>query len=127
MVKNSGTPARTCALRPLNTPRPVSVRISVGGLPIAVRTDNPHVDGIRSPGFTRRTRTRSTGVRKNISSDFEWISVGEVEDLWKINDEWWRGKNEEIERTYYVLILRDDRRLVVFHDMKTREWFLQTD
>ena len=127
MVKNSGTPARTCALSPLNTPRPVSVRISVGGLPIAVRTDNPHVDGIRSPGFTGRTRTRSTGVRKNIPSDFKWISVGEVEDLWKINDEWWRGKNEEIERTYYVLILRDDRRLVVFRDMKTREWFLQTD
>ena len=127
MVKNSGTPARTCALSPLNIPRPVSVRISVGGLPTAVRTDNPHVDRIRSPRFIGRTRARSAGVRKNILADFKWISVSEIEDLWKINDEWWRGKNEEIERTYYVLILRDDRRLVVFCDMKTHEWFLQTD
>jgi len=127
MVKNSGTPARTCALRPLNTPRPVSVRVGVGGWPTAVRTDNTRVDGIRSPGSTRYTRAQGAGVRRNIFADFKWISVSEVEDLWKINDEWWRGKNEEIERTYYLLILRDDRRLVVFCDMKTREWFLQTD
>lgn len=55
------------------------------------------------------------------------MTVVSVEDFWKINDEWWRGEEQEIERVYFDLILQSSQRLTVFHDLVRDEWFRQAD
>ena len=36
-----------------------------------------------------------------------WLAVSQIDDIWKINDEWWRGPDEEIERLYFSLTLEN--------------------
>ena len=52
-------------------------------------------------------------------------SVGKVETIlesWRIDDEWWR---QTISRSYLVLLLDGGRRIVVFQDLTTGQWFMQ--
>jgi hypothetical protein len=51
--------------------------------------------------------------------------VASIEDTWKINDEWWRGPGQEIERVYFEVLLADGRRVTLFHDLVSSEWFRQ--
>lgn len=60
MVKNPRTPARPDQLRPLNTPRPISV-VAADGLPVAL-----------------------VGPRQ------ERQAVTDIHEMWCIDDEWWR-------------------------------------
>lgn len=55
------------------------------------------------------------------------MNVTSIEDFWKINDEWWRGEEQEIERVYFDLVLQSSQRLTVFHDLVGDEWFRQAD
>jgi len=48
-----------------------------------------------------------------------------VEDIWKINDEWWRGEESRIERIYFELLLESGRRVTVFHDVTRCAWHRQ--
>jgi len=45
-----------------------------------------------------------------------------VEDVWKINDEWWRGTDHRIERIYFDLLLQTGRRVTLFHDIARDAW-----
>lgn len=50
---------------------------------------------------------------------------GEVEqigEIWRVDDEWWR---DPIARRYVEAILEGGRRLVVYEDQRTGEWFEQ--
>ena len=76
-------------LSPLKEPRPVVVATGEGGEPVAV----------------------VLGGRR--------LAVERVEDVWRIDDEWWR---EEVSRLYYRLLLEDGRPLVVFHDLISGRW-----
>ena len=52
-------------------------------------------------------------------------SVGAVETIlesWRIDDEWWR---QTISRSYLVLLLEGGKRIVVFQDLTTGQWFMQ--
>jgi len=51
------------------------------------------------------------------------FAVAQVEDRWRISEEWWR--ETALERTYYRLILEDGRPLDIFLDDRTGEWFEQ--
>jgi hypothetical protein len=51
--------------------------------------------------------------------------VQSVDDRWKVNDEWWRGPDQEIERMYYSLLLENGHRVVVYRDMKANSWYRQ--
>ena len=95
MVPNPGTKARARAIKPLNAPAPVTVSADERGTPLSV----------------------SYGNRAN--------EVAAIEDMWKINDEWWRGPSQEIERVYFEVLLEDGRRVTVFHDLVRGEWFRQ--
>ena len=53
-------------------------------------------------------------------------TVAAIDDQWKINDEWWRGPDEEIERMYYLLLLESGHKTVVFRNLKSGEWYRQT-
>ena len=52
-------------------------------------------------------------------------TVGRVEailETWRIDDEWWRHM---IARAYLEVILEGGKRLVLFQDLITGQWFLQ--
>jgi len=54
-----------------------------------------------------------------------WQQVAQVRDMWKINDEWWRGREAEIERMYFELFLENGRVVTVFHDLIRDQWCQQ--
>jgi len=80
-------------LQPLKQPRPVAVETGESGEPVAV--------------VLRGRR----------------LAVAQVQDVWRIDDEWWR---EEVSRLYYRLLLEDGRPLVVFHDLVRELWCEQS-
>ena len=58
-------------------------------------------------------------------SDGKWMLVADIEDIWKVNDEWWRGPNEEIARLYYVLRLENGQKLTIYLNLATNIWYRQ--
>jgi hypothetical protein len=72
-----------------------------------------------------RTDNPLKKVRKTLVSDGKWMQVAEIENLWKVNDEWWRGPTEEIARLYYVLRLKSGQQLTVYLDLVTNSWHRQ--
>lgn len=85
---------RSAALRPLGMPRAVEVRVDPDGLPVAV--------------------ARRRG---------EWRQVEQVDDAWRVAEEWWRETPQE--RTYYRLLLEGGRLLSLFHDGSSGRWYEQ--
>jgi hypothetical protein len=53
------------------------------------------------------------------------MRIVEIENLWKVNDEWWRGSEEEIARLYYVLRFQNGQQLTVYLDLTTNNWYRQ--
>jgi hypothetical protein len=49
-------------------------------------------------------------------------AVEAVLESWRIDDEWWR---QPITRCYHEVILDGGRRVVLFEDVATGEWFAQ--
>jgi len=49
--------------------------------------------------------------------------VATIEDLWEIQEEWWRAR--PVARTYYRVTLEDGRTLTVFRDMVDGGWYVQ--
>jgi hypothetical protein len=79
-------------LQPLKQPRPVAVQTGESGEPVAV----------------------VLGGRR--------LAVERVEDVWRIDDEWWR---EEVSRLYCRLLLEDGRAVTVYRDIAGHSWFKQ--
>lgn len=50
------------------------------------------------------------------------LPVGEISDIWRIDDEWWRVR---ISRCYYQLILTDGAICTIYHDLATGAWYAQ--
>ena len=48
--------------------------------------------------------------------------VEDVGEIWRIDDEWWRVP---IHRRYVEVIIEGGRRVVLFEDVITGEWFSQ--
>ncbi len=95
MVPNPRTQARARAIKPLNAPAPVTVSADERGMPLSL----------------------SVGGKTN--------EVAAIQDMWKINDEWWRGPGKEIERVYFHARLADGRPVTLFHDLALDTWFRQ--
>ncbi len=49
--------------------------------------------------------------------------VTNVQDSWRIDDEWWR--EHPVSRLYYALLLADDTVLAVYYDRVTNRWYEQ--
>jgi len=94
VVAHSRTPARPHRLRPLREPRPVDVEADGEGRPAAVTL---------RPG--------------------ERLRVLQVQDTWRIDDEWWRER--PVSRVYYSLLLEDGRAVTVYDDLDRRLWSAQ--
>ena len=121
MVAHTGTQTRPSGtdtvksaprptIKPLNAPRPIKVRTTGYGSPAAVCVEAAR-DVDRSRGRRRARRVEET-----------WLAVSQVDDIWKINDEWWRGPDDEIERLYFALTLENGQHVTVFHDLTRRTW-----
>jgi len=80
-------------LQPLKQPRPIVVATGEAGEPVAVV-----LGGHR-------------------------LAVERIEDVWRIDDEWWR---EEVSRLYYRLLLEDGRPLVVYRNLVRGVWCEQS-
>ena len=104
MVPPSRTPLRSDRLRVVNEPRPVTVELDAGGVPARVG--------------------RSNGNSGSHDGQEENSAVVEaVLEMWRIDDEWWR---QMISRRYFAVMLEGGSRVVLFEDLVTHEWFMQT-
>ena len=84
MVAHSRATVRADQLRPLNRPRPIQVEADARGYPVRV-------------DLARHA-----------------ISVVQVLDRWRIDDEWWR---KEIARMYFRVALATGSVVTIFHDL----------
>jgi hypothetical protein len=94
VVAHTRTPARPHRLRPLGEPRPVAVEADGERRPVAV--------------------TLRAGER---------LRVAEVQDVWRIDDEWWRER--PVSRMYYAVLLEDGRTLIAYRNLVNDRWFKQ--
>lgn len=93
MVKNTGKTIRVAAGRTVNGPDPIKVE--------EASSDNlPLV--VWAP-------------RRQVVID--------VEDRWRIDDEWWRS--EPVSRLYYEIILASGQRMVLYKDLAAGGWYKQ--
>ena len=52
----------------------------------------------------------------------EMRAVEDIGEIWRIDDEWWRVP---IHRRYVEAIIEGGRRVVLFEDVITGEWYVQ--
>jgi len=95
VVAHTRTPTRPHRLRPLREPRPVAVEADGEGRPVAVRL---------RPG--------------------EQLRVAEVQDVWRIDDEWWRER--PVSRLYWRLALEDGQAVTLYQDLVSGRWAKQS-
>jgi hypothetical protein len=81
------------ALRPLNQPASIEVEADSDGVPVRVN--------------------QSGG----------WLTVGTVQDRWRIYQAWWRGI--PVVRDYFAVVLNDGRKATLFQNGLTSQWFRQ--
>ncbi len=93
MVQNSRATPGPGTLRPLNLPVPVAVEEDTRQRPLA----------------------HSLRGRK--------LKVASIDDLWEVEDEWWREK--PIYRMYYQVATEDGRHITVFRDLADGGWYRQ--
>jgi len=120
--------ATSGGIKPLNAPRTIHVRIDSAGNPTSIQVP-PTIDSPRARRTSNRKRRnapkRTASPTAQFISDGKWMKVAEIENLWKVNDEWWRGPDEEIARLYYVLRLESGQQLTVYLDLTTNDWYRQ--
>ena len=104
MVPSSRTSLRTDRLRAVNEPRRVAVELNADGVPKNV--------------WQSRDNGGGHGGQEETAAVVETIL-----EMWRIDDEWWRHL---ISRRYFAVILEGGGRVVLFEDLVTHEWFMQT-
>ena len=67
-------------------------------------------------------REDSTG--KPIRVGKGYLIVADIEDKWRIDDEWWR--TEPISSMYYSISLNNGMRLIIYKDLIKGHWYRQT-
>ncbi len=112
-------------IKQLNEPQPVEVKRGEHGTPVSVRLKPVDAQTIH-PGNRRRRNSHRQQYRA-IRSDGKWMNVVAIEDTWKINDEWWRGSELEIERVYFDVVLENNQRLTIFRDLIRDTWSRQAE
>lgn len=93
MVKDTGKTLRADTYRPVNIPEPVDVE---------------EASSFSLPLAVRAPRRQA---------------VLNIEDRWRIDDEWWR--QEPISRLYFEVTLASGQRIVLYKDLINDGWFRQ--
>ena len=42
------------------------------------------------------------------------INIITIQEIWKINDEWWNGIKKEIKRDYYLINLENHNQITIY-------------
>ena len=92
MVTDPRAALGAAALRSLNQPRRIEVRASKRGLPRA------------------------------LAQQRAWVQIERVQDIWRIDDEWWRAL---ISRLYFLVYLENGVLRTIYHDLVTDSWYEQ--
>jgi len=50
--------------------------------------------------------------------------IESIEDWWRLDDEWWR--TEPVSRLYHAVRLVSGRKLVIYKDLVTGDWYRQS-
>jgi len=104
MVAPARATLRADRLRTLNVPRSVSVELNADGVP------------------TKVWRSKDNGGGHGGQEETAAV-VETILEMWRIDDEWWR---QLISRRYFAVIFEGGARVVLFEDLVTSEWFIQT-
>jgi len=114
MVSPARAPLRTDRLRALNAPRLVTVELNADGAPSKVWRSRDNGGG----------QETTAAVKDNGGGQETTAAVVEtVLEMWRIDDEWWR---QLISRRYFAVIFEGGTRVVLFENLVTGEWFMQT-
>ncbi|MDA1279196.1 MAG: hypothetical protein O3B95_04045 [Chloroflexi bacterium] len=134
-------------IKPLNVPRVVHVRTDPAGNPVSIQVP-PTITSPRGRRAANQRSDRDSHSRPEdtrlpprkrvlaqpaptanaplaLVSDGKWVKVTEIENLWKVSDEWWRGPEEEIARLYYTLRLENSQQITVYLDLIANSWHRQ--
>ena len=65
----------------------------------------------------------SSSSRSRCSAPGQSLMVTAINDLWQVDDEWWRER--PISRRYYQVTTQDERRLTIFRDQLNAQWYWQ--
>ncbi len=145
MVAHPRTPLRVDRLRALNLPQPVEVRTDTGGRPAAIRFPaprSPRPAGPNRPHTTTRTATSAGSIPPHTSSigrhgnarpttagleiatphSEAWKPLEAIIETWRVDDEWWR---KPVSRLYVEAVLEGGKRLLLYRDLTTGQWFAQ--
>jgi hypothetical protein len=117
MVAPSRTPVRPDRLRALNLPSAVKVELNENGLPTAV-VENPKDRVVEEQRGRGAETPADPPVRRSAERKIE-----EICEVWRIDDEWWRAP---IVRRYVEVVLEGGSHVVLFENLTTGEWFMQT-
>ena len=71
----------------------------------------------------REVQETATGTPKQVLLRNQWMVVADIEDCWRIDDEWWR--TQPLSRMYYQVRLEDGRFLTLFCDLTASQWYEQ--
>ena len=93
MVQNPREAASSSPIRSLNLPAPIQVEEDAHQRPLA------------------------------ISLRHRRLGVASVDDLWEIDEEWWR--ENPVIRRYYQVTTEDGRPMTIFRDLVSGEWYRQ--
>ncbi len=122
-TKEKATSKNRNGIKLLNAPRVIEVSIDNLGTPTSIRV--PPVQNHKHYSVNSSLLISEQPYSNYLVSDGKWINVSSVLDLWKINDEWWRGKEDEIARLYYRLRLSNGQQTTVYLDLIKNRWFRQ--
>ncbi len=107
MVAPPRTPLRVDRLRALNAPRRIDVEVDGRGAPRTIVL-KPRGDG---------------GGWRTMEEDEKRWTVESVGEIWRVDDEWWR---QPISRRYVEVMLEAGGHTMLFEDLLTHEWFIQS-
>ena len=108
-VINQGV--QSIQFRSLNLPVPIEVAED--------RLERPVSVTLPPASSSRPIRSR----RPPQESRSPTLSVTSINDLWQVDDEWWRER--PISRRYYQITTSNDRRLTIFRDQLNGSWYWQ--
>ena len=107
---------RTRPVKPLNEPVQLNVRHDSHGIPIAVELVEvlPARAHGEHPARPRRDHSKT-----------RWLPVAKIEDIYEVDELWWRGEEQEIQRLYFDLRLENARKVTIYRDLVRNLWYRQ--
>ena len=66
--------------------------------------------------------TDAAGLPKRVQREDGELPVEEIRELWRIDDEWWRSP---IIRCYADVVLSGGKRVILYQDLVTGDWWIQ--